>query len=230
MATASDDHVANLDPIGGPMRTMRTSIQALLCLGLAAAQCVAQAANPAAPIDRHALVTRHNIVVHVADPNGAMAVGNGEFAFNFDITGLQSFPEYYEKTMPIGILSNWGWHGFPNPNGYSMDKFKMQSIPKYDRQMVFPASSTSNPPPDAAYLRENPNRFGLGRIGLEMTHPDRNPHQLVRDRRRSCPRHHRRAPHARRGRLPHRLDAHRRRPPQSPHRFSLCVELFWPGL
>jgi hypothetical protein len=129
-------------------------------------------AQTTAPIDRHALVTRHNIEVHALDPNGAMAVGNGDFAFNFDVTGLQSFPEYYAKTMPIGILSDWGWHGFPNPNGYTLDKFKMTTVPKYDRQMVYPAASTSNPPPDAAYLRENEHRFGLGRIGLEMTHPD----------------------------------------------------------
>ena len=103
---------------------------------------------------------------------GAMAVGNGEFAFNFDVTGLQSFPEYYEKTMPLGILSTWGWHSFPNPNGYSIDKFKMEAIKKYDRQFVFPSSSTSHPGPDAAYLRENQHRFGLGRIGLEMTKAD----------------------------------------------------------
>ena len=101
-----------------------------------------------------------------------MAVGNGEFAFNFDVTGLQSFPEYYEKTMPIGILSNWGWHSFPNPEGYSLDRFKMAVIKKHDREFVYPAASTSNPPPDAAYLRGNPHRFGLGRIGLEMTHAD----------------------------------------------------------
>src|ERR1700678_4402662 len=69
------------------------------------------------PIDRHAVVTRHNIELHELDPNGAMAVGNGDFAFNFDVTGLQSFPEYYAKTMPIGILSDWGWHSFPNPDG-----------------------------------------------------------------------------------------------------------------
>ena len=94
------------------------------------------------------------------------------FAFNFDVTGLQSFPEYYAKTMPIGILSDWGWHSFPNPNGFTLDKFKMETIPKYNRQFVFPSASTSHPPPDAAYLRENPNRFGLGRIGLEMTHAD----------------------------------------------------------
>jgi hypothetical protein len=101
-----------------------------------------------------------------------MAVGNGEFAFNFDVTGMQSFPEYYEKTMPIGILSDWGWHSFPNPNGFTLDNFKFAAIPKHDRQFVYPASSTSNPAPDAAYLRGNPHRFGLGRIGLVIARAD----------------------------------------------------------
>src|SRR5208283_5968217 len=80
------------------------------------------------PIDRHALVSRHDIVVHTIDPMGAMAVGNGEFAFNFDVTGAQSFPEYYERSMPVGILSTWGWHSFPNPKGYTLDGFKMETI------------------------------------------------------------------------------------------------------
>jgi len=155
------------------MRTIRLLAVACLSLILLSGSAPAQS-TPAQSthIDRHALVTRHNIEVRDIDPNGAMAVGNGSFAFNFDVTGLQSFPEYYEKTMPIGILSDWGWHSFPNPNGYSLDKFKMTTVPKYDRQMVYPSASTSNPPPDAAYLRENPHRFGLGRIGLEMTHAD----------------------------------------------------------
>jgi hypothetical protein len=142
---------------------------------LCAVSSLAQKTAAIAPIDRHALVTRHNVVVHQIDPNGAMAVGNGSFAFNFDITGLQSFPEFYAKTMPIGILSDWGWHSFPNPDGYTLDNFPMTSIPKYDRQFIFPSASTSHPTPAAAYLRENPHRFGLGRIGLEMTHLDGSP-------------------------------------------------------
>ena len=153
------------------MRTIRNSILAALF----AAQAVfanGRTAHADDPIDRRELVTRHNVVVHELDPNGAMAVGNGEFAFNFDVTGLQSFPEFYEKTMPIGILSNWGWHNFPNPEGYSLDRFKMTVIKRHDREFVYPAASTSNPPPDAAYLRANPHRFGLGRIGLAMTHAD----------------------------------------------------------
>ena len=127
------------------------------------------------PIDRQALVSRHNIVVHEIDPNGAMAVGNGEFAFNFDVTGLQSFPDYYAKTMPIGILSNWGWHRLANPEGYTIDNYPMTSIAKHDRQFVYPGTNLGNPSPAAAYLRGNPHRFGLGRIGLEMTKADGSP-------------------------------------------------------
>jgi hypothetical protein len=128
--------------------------------------------SAAAGIDRHTLVSRHDIVIREIDPMGALAVGNGGFAFNVDVTGLQSFPEHYEKTMPVGILSDWGWHSFPNPDGYSLDKFEFKTIKKHDREFVFPAASTSNPPPDAAYLRANPHRFGLGRIGLELTKAD----------------------------------------------------------
>ena len=152
------------------MRTACLVFFGLICLCVPSLAFAQKGSD--APIDRHALVTRHNVEVHAIDPNGAMAVGNGDFAFNFDVTGLQSFPEYYAKTMPIGILSDWGWHSFPNPKGYSLDKFQMTSIPKNDRQFVFPDASTSHPAPDAAYLRANPHRFGLGRIGLEMTHSD----------------------------------------------------------
>ncbi len=140
--------------------------------GSVAGPARATASDAPAPIDRHALVSRHDVVVHGIDPTGALAVGNGEFAFNCDVTGLQSFPEYYEKTMPIGILSTWGWHSFPNPNGYTLDNFKMTVIKKHDREFVYPSSSTSNPTPHAAYLRGNPHRFGLGRIGLQMVKAD----------------------------------------------------------
>src|SRR5580700_4141604 len=80
-------------------------------------------ASPSRSIDRSALVSRHTVTLHQPDPVGVLAVGNGNFAFNADITGLQSFPEYYEKSMPIGIMSNWGWHSFPNPRGYSLENF-----------------------------------------------------------------------------------------------------------
>ena len=154
------------------------SILAWVCAGLALLPPPAKGAE--APIDRQALVSRHNIVVHEPDPLVSLAVGNGEFAFNTDVTGLQSFPEYYEKTMPIGILSNWGWHSFPNPKGYTLDKFKFTCYQKWNRQICYPYVATDNPQKvsddflseEARYLRFNPHRFGLGRIGLEMTKAD----------------------------------------------------------
>ena len=52
---------------------------------------------PAQSIDRHALVTRHNVVVTRPDPDCPLQVGNGEFAFTADVTGLQTFPEFYRQ-------------------------------------------------------------------------------------------------------------------------------------
>lgn len=66
-------------------------------------------------IDRVALVKRHCPVLSEANINSSLQVGNGEFAFAADITGLQTFAEEYLKGMPLGTLSDWGWHSFPNP-------------------------------------------------------------------------------------------------------------------
>ena len=154
-------------------RTIPILVVTLLAMAGGMDRGRAQSANDVGPIDRHALVSRHDIEVRTIDPTGAMAVGNGDFAFNFDVTGLQSFPDYYEKTMPLGMLSDWGWHSYPNPNGYNIANFPMRRIKKYDREFVFPASGMISPKnPAAVYLRENPQRFGLGRIGLEMTKAD----------------------------------------------------------
>ncbi|HKI68799.1 MAG TPA: hypothetical protein VKA67_04370, partial [Verrucomicrobiae bacterium] len=42
-------------------------------------------------IDRRVLVRRHNPVVTGFDPFSALSVGNGEFAFTADVTGVQTF-------------------------------------------------------------------------------------------------------------------------------------------
>ena len=50
-----------------------------------------------AAIDRHALVTRHNVVLTKLDVENPLQVGNGEFAFTADISGLQTFAEAFLK-------------------------------------------------------------------------------------------------------------------------------------
>lgn len=139
-------------------------------------------ANRSGSIDRSALVKRHTVTLHQPNPLGVLAVGNGNFAFNADITGLQSFPEYYEKSMPIGILSNWGWHSFPNPKGYSLESFPdtCWEITRSGKgsKICYPSIEPivqgveTGVPEEAEYLRANPHKFGIGRIGLEITKVD----------------------------------------------------------
>lgn len=139
-------------------------------------------------IDRQALVSRHAVILHQPDPVGVLAVGNGNFAFNADITGLQSFPEYYEKSMPIGILSNWGWHSFPNPNHYSLENFPdtCYDIARNGKpaKICYPSIDNlvqgveTGVPEEAEYLRSNPHKFGLGRIGLVIAKADGSPARI----------------------------------------------------
>ncbi|MFC1633658.1 hypothetical protein ACFL5Z_02355 [Planctomycetota bacterium] len=63
------------------------------------------AASSDRKIDRHALVTRHNINLTKPDSLTPLSVGNGEFAFTADISGLQTFPDYHDKGMPLGTQS-----------------------------------------------------------------------------------------------------------------------------
>ncbi|UCG55989.1 MAG: polysaccharide deacetylase family protein, partial [Phycisphaerales bacterium] len=124
-------------------------------------------------IDRRALVTRHNITLNKPDPLTPLSVGNGEFAFTADITGLQTFPDYHEKGMPLGTQSQWGWHSMPNPEAYALSDV----LALYDVSgRGVPYASDENHPdgysPAAAWLRSNPHRLDLGRIQLRLTKLD----------------------------------------------------------
>lgn len=45
------------------------------------------------PLDRKNIIDRHSPVVTSVDIRSALQVGNGEFAFAMDVTGLQTFQE-----------------------------------------------------------------------------------------------------------------------------------------
>jgi beta-xylosidase len=62
----------------------------------------------ATPIDRKALVARHNPVIRKVDYTAPLTVGNGGFAFTVDVTGLQTFGEqYYQNGIPLETLARW---------------------------------------------------------------------------------------------------------------------------
>ena len=119
----------------------------------------------APPIDRQAVVARHNPVLHAFDVEAPLSVGNGQFAFTVDATGLQTFPEVYDKTLPLGTLSQWGWHSFPNPEGWSMGKFDHTPFDAHGRPVGYADIPGNRRTPEITWLRANPHRLHLGRHG-----------------------------------------------------------------
>lgn len=79
-------------------------------------------------IDREALVERNSPVVTAFDSLASLSVGNGEFAYTVDITGLQTFPDNYKKGVPLGTQSQWGWHSFANPGRLTSE----ETLKEYD--------------------------------------------------------------------------------------------------
>ncbi|HXS68619.1 MAG TPA: hypothetical protein VN761_07220 [Candidatus Polarisedimenticolia bacterium] len=144
---------------------------ALICLS--AVSLLLAAPAQAAPIDRHALVTRHNVELHQFDAGNPLSVGNGEFAFTVDATGLQTFAEAFEKTTPLGTLSDWGWHTSPNPHNWSIDTFQFKVYTNFDGHPVPYADVPHNQQtPEIKWLRANPHRLDLGRIGFVLKKSD----------------------------------------------------------
>ena len=122
-------------------------------------------------IDREALLARNNPLVTAIDTLSSLSLGNGEFAITVDITGLQTFPEYYKNGVPLGTQSQWGWHSFPNPENFKHE----ETLKNYDfgRGRIEPYSVQDNNAnqrfKDAVnWFRSNPHRLHLGVVGLEF--------------------------------------------------------------
>jgi hypothetical protein len=144
----------------------------LVLAGLSLPGLCPASAQPAPPsIDRRALVLRHNPELRAFDPANPLSVGNGNFAFTADITGLQTFAEAFANTTPLGTLSQWGWHTSPNPQGWSMDKFHFRDFDVFGR-MVSYDDAPGRQTPETKWLRENPHRLHLGRISFLLTKSD----------------------------------------------------------
>ena len=92
---------------------------ALASLALIVAPMEAQANAPDKPIDRQALVMRHNPTLTKVDRHAPLMLGNGNLGFTADITGLQTFTEQYSEIAPLLTMAQWSWHTFPNPKGYT---------------------------------------------------------------------------------------------------------------
>lgn len=136
-------------------------------------------------IDREAVVGRHAIEATRPDPAAVVTVGNGDFAFTADITGMQTFTAFHDPAagrssgrlvVNTATMSTWGWHSMPNPNGYvladAMSVYESARGPvQYPDKFDMAASFGGEVPAEyrpGTWLHVNPQRLDLGRIGLVL--------------------------------------------------------------
>jgi hypothetical protein len=131
------------------------------------------------PIDRRAVVARHTVEVTGLDPGAALSVGNGELCMTVDVTGLQTFPERYPVAdrnggtpgTLLGTQAQWGWHSLPRPPGADLAR----TVRLYDTGRGPVSYVDSAVDEDTHWLRANPHRLDLARIGLVLLDGDRPP-------------------------------------------------------
>lgn len=122
------------------------------------------------PIDRQALIARNNPHVTAIDSLASLSVGNGEFAFTVDATGLQTFPATYKMGVPLGTQSQWGWHSYDNPQDLKPE----EALKEYDfghghKELYATQFKEDGRAKDASnWYRINPHRLHLGVIGFEL--------------------------------------------------------------
>jgi len=134
---------------------------ALAVLALLAASPLAQAA----PIDRQAVVTRHNVRNASLNPESALTLGNGDFALTVDVTGLQGLERIYlDNGLPLETRATWAWHEFPNTEGHTLADAS-GPINFHGRAIQYPIKQNS---PAGRYFRENPQPMPLGQFSFVL--------------------------------------------------------------
>lgn len=122
----------------------------------------------AQPINRRAVVGRHNFHFSKYMANSPASLGNGEFAFTFDVTGLQTFPREEPGDIPLGTMAQWSWHTFPESKKYEYSD-TLREFDVHGRKVTYATDMRSE---TATAIRSNPHRFNLARIGLRLLHED----------------------------------------------------------
>ena len=118
-------------------------------------------------INRYDLVNRHNPEVNSIDYYSPFTVGNGEFAYTADFTGMQSFFNDYKfkASIMLGTQSNWGWHNSVNPTNYDLINYPVSEYDVNRRKVKIMEDNGSD---FSSYLYKSPQRIQLGYVGMEI--------------------------------------------------------------
>lgn len=129
------------------------------------------------PIDRKKLVSRHNI--HPKDIERIIPLGNGEFCFGCDRTGLQNFGG--------NAMCHWAWHSFPAPEGIYIEDWPETGSFNSDR---LTGDGKDITPPgreaDRDFMYGNPHAVNLGRLRFVRGDGSEIPTQQIQDSDRVC--------------------------------------------
>ncbi|KAF2011595.1 hypothetical protein BU24DRAFT_426664 [Aaosphaeria arxii CBS 175.79] len=114
-------------------------------------------------IDRKPIVRQFNLHLNESHVYSPIQVGNGDFAFGVDVTGLQTF-------VPHNTLSSWGWHNSSlptTPGQTSPEDFTGLDWWTHDRLINY---AQPNPAQKdiSQWMIANPHKINLGRIGLSF--------------------------------------------------------------
>jgi hypothetical protein len=121
-------------------------------------------------INRKQVVNRHNPKLAQIDATTPLTVGNGFFAYTFDVTGMQTLGNYYkEKNVPLCTMAEWAWHIFP----YSKDTFlcpredlELTTYESHGRTLSYAVKEKPGNEEVYKWHRHNPHRFHMGELGL----------------------------------------------------------------
>ncbi|HEY9290570.1 MAG TPA: hypothetical protein VIP98_04745, partial [Microlunatus sp.] len=135
-------------------------------------------------IDRHAVVSRHNVRLTEPDALNPLTVGNGEFAYTMDVTGMQTLTSLHDEvagraenrpTMGLHSQAQWGFHRMPNPKGWDLeDVMRPYRTPRgtVDYPVAYdfgkPTAELTEDELPGYYFWVNPHRLDLFRLGLEL--------------------------------------------------------------
>ncbi|KAK4667308.1 hypothetical protein QC763_308070 [Podospora pseudopauciseta] len=112
---------------------------------------------------RRKVVQSFSVRRNASSDTTPLQVGNGNFAFGADITGLQTF-------KPFAIMNTWGWHNFSfptTPGQTSVEDYTGLEWWTHGRLVRY---EQPNPAQNdiSNWLRENPHRLNLANVGLHF--------------------------------------------------------------
>ena len=138
------------------------------------------ASSPPRAIDRRAVVRRHDVLISAATAaeldteHDVLSVGNGAFAANVDITGLQTFNASYSNLGGGTTLADWGWHTAPFSPDDPAYALRAYNMTRYDtpvdgtgRTRSVPYFNDGENARDVIdWMMGNPHRLNLGQLSL----------------------------------------------------------------